>query len=332
MGRYPLKTAIGGFMRARNGYYAETSATTLRSTLDTIDRDYSNLRAKNPELKADPLNWGTPEVMAILLDMRKRGVSRNTQLTRVSALKQLLRYLGNGAMDRMRAESPQVFPRQETGRKPSLSEDQLSKVLRASEGGKGWRGECMRFMVWTYAYTGLRMNELRTAEYSDLDTKSWTLRVSHPKGERTYGTQRVLPIPEPLRPIVLRFLDARDRELAKRGLLESKPLVFAYKPNEPITKQTVHRWKVRTEKLSGVRFTVHGLRRTYGQTLLNRGVPIESVSIALGHSTTVTTEKHYCRKDTDTARLEIVRAFEKSDQPSVNPPLIDRKEQLPGYA
>ena len=97
-------------------------------------------------------------------------------------------------------------------------------------------------------------------------------------------------------------------------------------------KQKVQRWKVELESLSGVEFTRHSLRRTYGQNLLNRGVPIETVSLALGHSSTLTTEKHYCRKDADLARLEIVKAYEDSARPSVNPPVIDRKEQLPGYA
>jgi integrase len=332
MGRYPLKTAIGEFVKARKEYYAETSAITTESTLNTIERVYSDLRAKNPELKAEPANWGEPEVMAILLAMRQNGISRNTQLTRVSVLKQLLRFVGNGVMDRMRARCPQVFPRQETERKPGLGEDQLSKVLTASDSIRGWRGECIRFMTWAYAYTGLRLNELRMAEYSDLDVKNWTIRVSHPKGERTYGVQRILPIPEPLRPIVSRFLSARDRRLAKKGLLETGPLVFAHNPKRPVTKTTVQRWKVELENLSGIPFTMHGLRRTYGQNLLNRGVTLETVSLALGHSSTLTTEKHYCRKDADSARLEIVRAFEKSTMPSVNPPVIDRKERLAGYA
>jgi integrase len=183
----------------------------------------------------------------------------------------------------------------------------------------------------SYAYTGLRLSELRRARFEDLDTKAWTLRVSHPKGERTYGVQRIVPIPEPLRPVVSKFLDARERQLAKKRLLEARPLVFAHSPRTPVTKQTVQRWKVELEALSGVQFTMHSLRRTYGQNLLNRGVALESVSLALGHSSTLTTEKHYCRKNADSARLEIVRAFQESTPPTVNPPLIDRKESLPGY-
>ena len=332
MGRYPLKTAIGEFVNARKAYYAPTSLTTTESVLSTMEREYADLRATNPELEADPANWGEREVMTILLAMRQNGVARNTQLTRVSAMKQLLRYVGNGVMDKMRAKSPQVFPRQETERKPSLDEGHLSRILKATESIRGWRGECMRFATWTYAFTGLRLNELVMAEFSDLDTKAWTLRVSHPKGERTYGVQRIVPIPEPLKPVVSRFLNARERELARRRLFDARPLVFAHNPQKPVTRQTVQRWKVELEGMSGVPFTMHGLRRTYGQNLLNRGVGIESVSVALGHSSTLTTEKHYCRKNADSARLEILKAYENSATEShVQSKLIERERYLPGY-
>jgi integrase len=87
------------------------------------------------------------------------------------------------------------------------------------------------------------------------------------------------------------------------------------------------------ESISGTRFTVHGLRRTYGQNLLNRGVQPATVSLMLGHNSTLTTEKHYCRKDPDSARLEVVNAFAESrNVPKVNPPVIETKETLPGYA
>ncbi len=91
-------------------------------------------------------------------------------------------------------------------------------------------------------------------------------------------------------------------------------------PSRPVSKQTGQRWKVEIERRSGVEFTMHGLRRTYGQTLINRGVGIESVSLALGHSSTITTEKHQCGKSVDSARLEMVRAFAGATPPSVNPP------------
>ena len=114
--------------------------------------------------------------------------------------------------------------------------------------------------------------------------------------------------------------------------IEAVPLVFAHNPNRPVARHTIQRWKVELEGRSGMEFTMHRLRRTHGQNLLNRGVGIESVSIALGHNSTLTTERHYCRKNVDSARREIVRAFKQSIPPCVNSPLIEPERQLPGHA
>jgi integrase len=334
MGRYPLKTAIGEYMDANKAYYSPSTLASAGSILRTIEREYAGMRAKNPNLKAEPVRWGEPEITALMFGIRRMDLSHNSQVQYIVILKGLLRFVGNGIMERMKARHPTMFPRIETERKPSMTDGQLSEVLDSVGKIRGWRGECIRFLTWTYAYTGLRLSELARAERSDLNTTSWTLRVSHPKGERTYGKQRIVPIPEPLRPVVVQYLRAREGMLARKGMLETHPLVFTERHlDRSVSAQMVAKWKCVLEKVSGVGFTVHSLRRTYGQTLLDRGVPLETVSVMLGHSSTITTERHYCRKDTNSAMLEVNRAFERSTtSPSVNPPLIDRKNLLPGYA
>ena len=314
-------------------YYSPNTLEYTTSILRVIEREFSIAKKGNPDLKAEPANWGEDEVKAVILAIRWRGLSHNSQVQYLTALRGLLRFVGNGTMDKMKARYPTMFPRTETERKPSLTEDQLSLVLKSTNQVPGWRGECMRFAFWTYAYTGIRLSELILAEESDLDTAKWTLRVAHPKGERNYGLQRVLPIPEPLRPIVIRFLREREKELAGRGMLQTKPLIFPKDdPSKAVSRNTVQMWKSEVSEISGTPFTVHSLRRTYGQNLLNRGVQLPTVSLMLGHSSTLTSERHYCRKDPDSARLEVIQAFAESRTvPTVNPPMIDRKESLPGY-
>jgi len=334
MGRYPLRTAIREYMNATRDFYAPKTVNDRECALRAIDREFAKAREENQELKAEPRNWGEREVMTVILQMRERGLSHSTQRSELTILRGLLRFLGNPVFDQLKAKNPHVFPKPQHERKPSLSEDQLSKVLRSLESISGWRGECMRFMFWTYAHTGLRLSELIQAEISDLDLRDWTLRVGHPKGERTYGQCRKVPIPEPLRPIVSQFLKERERLLTRHGIVETMPLVFwPSNPEQPIAKQTVESWAHEVRERSGVAFTPHTLRRTYGQNLLNRGASIETVSIALGHSSTVTTEKHYCRKDADLARLEILKAYERSANESdgqFKP--LERERYLPGYA
>lgn len=63
------------------------------------------------------------------------------------------------------------------------------------------------------------------------------------------------------------------------------------------------------ERESGVRFHLKTFRSTFAQAAKDRGVSIEAVSRALGHRTTLTTERHYARMRTEKALAEFERAF-----------------------
>ena len=334
MGRYPLRTEIKRYLTEMKDYYAPRTLRVKRIVLDKVADIFDEQCRNDSTLVRNPSKWTEREVVAVATALRDRGVARNTLTLEVSILRSFLEYLGNGVMSRMKARTPSFFPRATLDRKPSLTEKQLSDVLAAIETEKGWKGECMRFMFWTYAYTGLRESELRNASKDDLNIADWTLRVRHPKGERTFGESRTVPIPDPLRPKVLRFLEARSQLLSDIGKLESPYLVFSRQnPDTPISEPAVQGWKREVAARSGVSFTIHTLRRTYGQMLLDRGVPLETVSLALGHASTVTTEKHYCRKDAGVARLEIANALAKPAMPPVpQSPVIEKNLPLPGYA
>lgn len=60
----------------------------------------------------------------------------------------------------------------------------------------------------------------------------------------------------------------------------------------------------------GIEFNLRTCRRTFGQMLTEAGVAIESVSVAMGHATTKTTETYYARKRQDKALQEIFTSFE----------------------
>lgn len=332
MGRYPLKSTIGKYMNATKDYYAPTTLKVKMGLLYSIEREYAMLRDKNPNLKADAKDWGEPEIIALMTSMRARELSHATQVQHLSVLKKLLEFEGNSILSKMKAKSPHIFPRADSELKGSLTDEELAKVLKTTEERDGWAGECMRFVFAMYAYTGIRLSELTKASREDLDTKAWTFRVSHPKGERTYGRQRVVPIPEPLKEVVKRFLKARETRLAEMGMLETSPLVFRKsRPHKYLDSQTIYFWKQEIVRKSGIRFSAHELRRTYGQMLLNRGVNIETVSVMLGHNSTQTTERHYCRKTADSARLEVIRAMQ-SPTPTVNSPKLTANRDLAGYA
>jgi len=334
MGRYPLRTVIGKYMESNRDYLAETTYTERERKLRMIARRYEKICAKNPDLKCDPEDWTERELTAFILDMRQRGLSLGTQKKSLGHVQAILKFVGNPVLMRMKAQMPHAIPRGQYVKGPSLNEDQVAKVLSATESLKGYRGEVAGFVMATYAYTGLRLSELRRARFEDLDTKAWVLRVRHPKGEGSYGDFRTVPIPEPLRPRVERFLRARETMIAKKGELTAEPLIPRQcgGPNAYYSENAFEQIAVKVRKVSGIQFDFRTLRRTYGQSLLNRGVGLPSVSLMLGHNSTLTTEKYYCRQDADSARLEVLRAFEGSVmRPVRETSKLTPRTELSGY-
>ncbi len=318
-------------MATHEAYYEQTTCRVRRSTLKSIDREYAELRERDPSLNASPENWGEREVLAIMADMRARGLSHATQKQRLSILKKLLEFVGNGVLGKLKATQPHVFPKADSERKGSLRPDDLETVLAAAKSLGGWTGECASFCLGMFAYTGVRTSELVNAHYEDLNVRNWTFKVRHPKGEKSYGKKRILPVPDDMRPIAKRYLKERETVMAKRGVLETVPLVFAMKDHtKPVGATMVNSWTDRIVRATGVQFSPHMLRRTYGQMLLDRGANIQTVSLMLGHASTETTERHYCRKNEDDARTEVLEAFRQS--PSTNSPKLTPQNELAGYA
>jgi integrase/recombinase XerD len=301
-------------MESNRDYLAETTYAERERKLRMIARRFEKICAENPDLRRDPEDWTERELTAFILDMRRRGLSLGTQKKNLGHVQAILKFVGNPVLIRMKAQMPHAIPREHFVRGPSLKEDQVAKILSATESLKGYRGEVAGFIMATYAYTGLRLSELRRARFEDLDTKAWVLRVRHPKGEGSYGDVRTVPIPGPLRPRVERFLRARENMIAKKGQLTAEPLIPRQRggPNAYYSENAFEQIAVKVRNASGVKFQFRTLRRTYGQSLLNRGVALPSVSLMLGHNSTLTTEKYYCRQDADSARLEVLRAFEDS--------------------
>ncbi len=337
MGRYPLRTWIGKYMTAMEPYYAPSTLKVRRAYLNVIERDYASLRENDRTLDADPIKWGERELTAIMSSMRARELTQGTQTQHLGALKLLLDYVGNSTLSRMRAKQRWAFPKANYERKSALAPEDLETVLASAREMAGWTGECASFCLAMYAYTGIRKGELLSAHRVDLDILRWTFKVRHPKGERTYGKQRVVPVPEPARERCIRYLKAREVELGKRGVLSAPYLMFSMRDStKPLHPSTVDRWTKSVSERTSIPVHPHMLRRTYGQLLLDDGASIESVSLMLGHASTLITERHYCRKNADDAMADVLKAFDQR-HPSVKPTerrtveLIS-KTDLPGYA
>jgi integrase len=155
-------------------------------------------------------------------------------------------------------------------------------------------------LIWFLRFTGLRLAEALSLRICDVDLMSGLVRVRQSKTARGI---RSVPICDELRLQIRRWLD----ELQKRGLYDSNGPFFATRNRTAIKPQQAEKWVRRVGERAGIpNLTPHRLRRTLGSRLYQDGLPLDRVSMVLGHADTRTTELYYARLREDQARTEML--------------------------
>jgi len=99
-----------------------------------------------------------------------------------------------------------------------------------------------------------------------------------------------------IRQTIMDYLGIREERL--RGLGLDAKNIQALFPNEKGEYMSANGWRwmrIRVYRTAGIEGNYKVLRPSFGQKLKDAGAPIEAVSKALRHSSTVTTERFYAR-------------------------------------
>jgi len=316
MGRYPFIAKVSEYAERVKAYYAESTWFENTRKLRRIGREFERMKEEGLIRTSDPRYIREPEIEQFLLWMREKGYQLNTTATYLKALKRFLHFCNNATIERIKMQHTLPLP-QGTERKElrTLGEDNMNRIFATCDALPGWRGEVARFIFPFYAYTGVRHSELRSAHREDLDEATWTFRVRNPKCKTRGAPERTILIPPPLQPIVQEYFLARKEWLRDQGFEECIPLIPSWptkKTNNAPSFYTQHAFeaiKLEIERLSGVKFQIKDFRSTFAQLSKDRGVSIEAVSKALGHASTVTTERFYARIRDSDALKEMSKAW-----------------------
>jgi integrase len=165
-----------------------------------------------------------------------------------------------------------------------------------------------------YVYSGLRPSELRLAHLEDINVVKWKCWVRHPKGEKKYAKQRNAPIFPPAWEGVHRFLRAREERMRNRGFENATPLIPAQHGSEIGFYASGTFRKIKGMMVvPGIKFSLKTFRDTFCQSNLDRDPTLLSdVSVAMGHSTTKTTELHYGRLKNEQALDRLQRSWQQA--------------------
>jgi integrase len=155
-------------------------------------------------------------------------------------------------------------------------------------------------LVWFLRFTGLRLAEALSLRISDVDLMSGLVHVQQSKTARGI---RSIPICDELRLQINRWLD----HLRKKGLYDPNGPFFATRNRTAMKPQQAEKWIRRVGDRAGIpNLTPHRLRRTLGSRLYQDGLPLDRVSMVLGHADTRTTELYYARLRHDQARNDML--------------------------
>lgn len=263
---------------------------TLRAYGGDLSRFHAFLRESYFDKSAvSPLDVDALAVRSFLAFLHREGLSRRSQGRALSAIKTLFRYAcREDVLERNPAEaiatpkSPNTLPRH---LRPGEVET-LIEAPRVVEGNLALRDAAILELLYA---TGLRVGELVSLDWRDIDLSARVLRVLG-KG----GKERMVPFGGQAEQALRSWLEVWDAVRSKHEEPDKKEPVWLNHRGGRLTDRSVRRiidrWIDASAMASGVH--PHTLRHSFATHMLEAGADLRSIQELLGHSSLATTQKY----------------------------------------
>ncbi|HUF86237.1 MAG TPA: tyrosine recombinase [Thermohalobaculum sp.] len=233
------------------------------------------------------------EIEAYLGALEAAGLSPATRARRLSAIRQLYRFV---LSEGWRADDPAVRiagPRPLRRLPGTLSVDDVDRLLEAVRGRPGGQAKRVRLacLVELIYATGLRVSELVSLPAAAVRGNPRMLLVRG-KG----GRERMVPLSEPAREALAAWLRLRDAAEAGRREAGGRPSPWLF----PSRGRQGHLTRIAFwQALKGLaaaaglepaRLSPHTLRHAFATHLLANGADLRVIQLLLGHADISTTE------------------------------------------
>jgi integrase/recombinase XerC len=284
----PVRALIERFLEhlALERGLAEHTLTAYRADLvrfhEFLARDFLGRAAD----RVGPADADVLAVRSFVAALETAGLGRKSQGRALAAVRSFYRWAcrvgeaGANPAARVRTpKAPKTLPRH-------LRPGEIEALLEAPAGDQPSVRRDRALLELLYA-AGLRVSELVSLDWDDLDLKQRVLRVMG-KG----GKERMVPFGRPAQEALTAWR-ARWAELRGVATGDGEP-VFLNARGGRLTDRSVRRildrWVAATATARGVH--PHTLRHTFATHLLERGADLRAIQELLGHASLQTTQRY----------------------------------------
>ena len=255
-----------------------------RNTLESYRNDLRKFEAFLKARRVRDLALVTRRTVAAFVgQLSQRRLAPASIARCASALRGFFRFLSRERFVRGNPATEATTPRSRLRLPKTLSADEIDRLLRVAAGKKPEDLRDAAMLELLYA-TGLRVSELVGLDCARLNLDVGYVLVSG-KGDK----QRVVPMGEPARRKLERYLEEARRPLLKG---RTSPDVFVTRRGGPLTRQGFWKLLRMRARQAGITKPIspHMLRHSFATHLLDHGADLRSVQAMLGHADIATTQ------------------------------------------
>lgn len=256
-------------------------------TLDAYRRDlldYAGFLAKKGRVLT---NGSAADVRAYLAALSGAGLKASTQARRLSAMRQLHRFLLDEDIRTDDPTSAVESPKRARPLPKIVTEDQTQALIDAAAGFDGAEALRLLCIVELLYASGLRVSELVTLPLASVTGERRTIMI---KGKG--GRERLVPLGAPAREAIKTYLTVRNRFLPQ--LEKAQRYLFPSRGREGhLTRRRVAQLLKDLAIEAGVdprKLSPHVLRHAFASHLVAHGADLRSVQQLLGHADIATTQ------------------------------------------
>ena len=190
-----------------------------------------------------------------------------------------------------------------------LSIAEIKKLLKTA---KNKMPELLEVAALGY-YAGLRKSEIIFCESNDIDFKNKSVRVVNKPGFTIKDNEeREIPMSSDLKNILRQTIKRNSKNYTSPAIIKGKKhnCIARTRSGTSWNNNLDREFRKLTALAELENVSIQTLRETFGCHLIDKGVPIETISKLLGHSSIRVTETHYAtvltkRKISDIEKLNI---------------------------